>query len=71
MQNQNNYYLKAYGLTVIATRNIVFPIAKKKGRVLNHKMGHCKCMKGAIFSEKGHFRFAIKQIELFKLNNFK
>ena len=33
---------------------IGIPTAKKKGRELNHKMGHCKCMKGATFSEVGH-----------------
>ena len=26
---------------------IEFPTAKKKGRVLNHKIEHCKCTKGA------------------------
>ena len=42
---------------------IVFPTVKKKGRTLNHKMGHCKCAKGATSSEKRHFNFAIKQFE--------
>ena len=42
---------------------LVFPIAKKKGRELNHKMGHSKCSKRATFSEKGYFSFAIKQLE--------
>ena len=40
----------------------VFPTSKKKGRKLNHKMGHCICTKGAIFSEKEHFSFAIKEL---------
>ena len=39
---------------------VVFSIAKKKSRALNHKMGLCKCLKEATFSEKEHFRLAIK-----------
>ena len=41
----------------------VFLTAKKKGWVLNHKMGDWDCTKGATFSEKGHFNFAKKQLE--------
>ena len=39
------------------------PTAKKKGRTLNFKMGHCDCTKRATFSKKGHFNFTIKQLE--------
>ena len=41
----------------------VFPTAKKKGTVLNRKIGHCECMKRATFSEMEHFSFAIKQLK--------
>ena len=44
----------------------MFWTAKKKDRALNHKMGHCMyCMrtKRVTFSEKGHFSFAIKQLD--------
>ena len=40
----------------------MFPTAKKEGE-LDHEIGHCKYMKGATFNEKGHFSFAIKQLE--------
>ena len=36
---------------------------QKKGREFSHKMDHCKILKGATFSEKGRFNFAIKLLE--------
>ena len=44
---------------------IVFPTTKKKGGTLNHKIEHCKRTKGATFSEKEHFSFTMKQLDLF------
>ena len=45
----------------IIDSNLVFPTVKKKGRALNHKMGHYKCIKWTTFNEKGYFSYVIKQ----------
>ena len=54
---------KLYTYWRMAHNIIVFPTAKKKGRALNRKMGHCKHKKGATFSENGYFSFDIRQLE--------
>ena len=56
----------------VMNTKIVFSTAKKEGRALNHKMGHCDCTKGASFSEKSILVLPLsnlnKQSELLKLN---